>query len=220
MAIGQGAVEVTPLQIAHTIGGIAMGGIFKQPHLLMTNQPVPEVDFPLQEDTVEQVTQGMYGVMNEPHGTGYLQRLEGVEFCGKSGTAQLMSYTAGSRVGGREGKLTNGWFVGYAPRRNPEIVVVAIVQGSTEHGGTTAGPIVRDVVKAYYDKKNKNGQQQLSANVHQNDVGQQSSGQNAPQALAANGATQSAPARRRPGQASRRPRGQNSLFAHGRVTKR
>jgi penicillin-binding protein 2 len=194
VAIGQGAVEATPIQIAYTIGGIAMGGIFKQPHLLMTDQPVPEVDFPLQPDTVEQVTQGMYGVMNEQGGTGYALRIQNVEFCGKSGTAQLMSYEAGSRVGGREGKLTNGWFVGYAPRRNPEIVVVAMVQGSTEHGGTTAGPMVRDVVKAYYDKKAGGTPQQLSANDHQNGVGQQPPAGSAPPALAANGTTQSPPA--------------------------
>jgi hypothetical protein len=59
--------------------------------------------------------------------------------------------------------------VGYAPRRNPEIVVAAVIQGSSEHGGTTAGPVVRDVVKAYFDKKSgvkvqeftaKQGQQQ------------------------------------------------------------
>ena len=76
VAIGQGAVTTTPLQLARTIGGIAMGGIFKQPHLMMTNQPVPEVDFPLQENTTEQVTQGMYGVVNEG-GTGGLVKLAG-----------------------------------------------------------------------------------------------------------------------------------------------
>jgi penicillin-binding protein 2 len=65
-----------------------------------------------------------------------------------------MSYEAGTRIGGRAGKLTNGWFVGYEPRRNPEIVVAAVVQGSTEHGGTTAGPVVRDIVKAFYEKRN------------------------------------------------------------------
>jgi cell division protein FtsI/penicillin-binding protein 2 len=64
-----------------------------------------------------------------------------------------MSYEAGSKMG-KKGKETNGWFVGYAPRRNPEIVVAAVIQGSSEHGGTTAGPVVRDIVKAYYDKKN------------------------------------------------------------------
>jgi penicillin-binding protein 2 len=79
-------------------------------------------------------------------------KLQNIEFSGKSGTAQLMSYEAGNRMG-KKGKETNGWFVGYAPRRNPEIVIAAVVQGSSEHGGTTAGPVVRDIVKAYYDKK-------------------------------------------------------------------
>ncbi len=65
-----------------------------------------------------------------------------------------MSYEAGSRLG-KKGKETNGWFVGYAPRRNAEIVVAAVIQGSSEHGGTTAGPVVRDIVKAYYDKKSR-----------------------------------------------------------------
>jgi hypothetical protein len=53
--------------------------------------------------------------------------------------------------------------VGYAPRRNPEIVVAAVIQGSSEHGGTTAGPVVRDIVKAYYEKKNAHLQRQATA---------------------------------------------------------
>jgi penicillin-binding protein 2 len=61
---------------------------------------------------------------------------------------------------GKKGKNTNGWFVGYAPRRNPEIVVAAVVQDTDLHGGSTAGPVVRDIVKAYYDKKNAHLQQQ------------------------------------------------------------
>jgi penicillin-binding protein 2 len=154
VAIGQGAVIVTPIQLARMIGAVASGGTLAEPHLLKDAPNLKTEQFPLSDETVEQVTQGMYDVMNEPGGTGYALRLQNIEFSGKSGTAQLMSYEAGSRVGGREGKLTNGWFVGYAPRRNPEIVVAAVVQGSTEHGGTTAGPVVRDVVKAYYDKKN------------------------------------------------------------------
>jgi penicillin-binding protein 2 len=93
----------------------------------------------------------MYGVINEG-GTGSTLKLQNIDFSGKSGTAQLMSYGAGSKMG-KKGKETNGWFVGYAPRRNPEIVVAAVVQGSSEHGGVTAGPVVRDVVKAYFDKK-------------------------------------------------------------------
>jgi penicillin-binding protein 2 len=151
VSIGQGAVTTTPLQLARTIGGIATGGIFKKPHLLMTNQPVPEVDFPLQENTVEQVTQGMYGVVNEG-GTAGLVKLQGVEFCGKTGSAQVIS-NEGKQRAGRSSELNdNAWFVGYAPRRNPEIVVSVLVQGG-QHGASAAAPVARDIIKAYYDKK-------------------------------------------------------------------
>jgi penicillin-binding protein 2 len=150
VAIGQGAVTVTPLQLTRMIAAVATGGDLLQPHLLKNFTPKQE-RFPLAEETVEQVTQGMYGVINEG-GTGSSLKLQNIEFSGKSGTAQLMSYDAGNRMG-KKGKETNGWFVGYAPRRNPEIVVAAVIQGSSEHGGTTAGPVVRDIVKAYYDKK-------------------------------------------------------------------
>jgi penicillin-binding protein 2 len=150
VAIGQGAVTVTPIQLVRMIAAVATGGELLQPHLLK-NFTAKTDHFQLSEDTVEQVTQGMYGVINEG-GTGASLKLQNIEFSGKSGTAQLMSYEAGSRMG-KKGKETNGWFVGYAPRRNPEIVIAAVVQGSSEHGGTTAGPVVRDIVKAYYDKK-------------------------------------------------------------------
>jgi penicillin-binding protein 2 len=132
------------------IGAVASGGDLPQPHLLK-NLATKRDRFPLGDETVEQVTQVMYGVINEG-GTGSSLKLQNIEFSGKSGTAQLMSYGAGSKMG-QKGKETNGWFVGYAPRRNPEIVVAAVIQGSSEHGGTTAGPVVRDIVKAFYDKK-------------------------------------------------------------------
>jgi penicillin-binding protein 2 len=162
VAIGQGSVMVTPLQVAYVIGGIASAGEFKQPHLLKDAPNVGEKHVELSEDTVEQVTQGMYGVVNEPGGTGNTVKLQGIEFCGKSGTAQLMSYNAASRLGLGKGK-NDGWFVGYAPRRNPEIVVAAVVEDTVEHGGTASGPVVRDIVKAYYDKKNKKTPGQVTA---------------------------------------------------------
>ena len=162
VAIGQGAVTVTPLQLAYTIGGIASDGVFKQPHLLKDAQNVKEVRVDLAEDTVEQVTQGMYGVVNEG-GTGGAIKLEGIEFCGKSGSAQVMSNTERSRLGkGLSQNKDNAWFVGYAPRRNPEIVVSVLVEGG-EHGAGASGPIVRDIVKAYYDKKNKKLPEQVTA---------------------------------------------------------
>jgi penicillin-binding protein 2 len=166
IAIGQGSVMVTPMQVAYIIGGIASSGDFKQPHLLKDAANVGEKHVQLSEHTVEEVTQGMWGVVNEPSGTGKAIRLEGIEFCGKSGTAQMMSYAAASRQGLGKGR-NDGWFVGYAPRRNPEIVVAALVQDTTEHGGTVAGPVVRDIVKAYYDKKNKKTEGQETAQNQQ-----------------------------------------------------
>jgi penicillin-binding protein 2 len=162
VSIGQGSVMVTPMQVAYTIGGIASAGDFKQPHLLKDAQRVGEMHVELSENTIEKVTQGMYGVVNEPGGTGIAVKLQGIEFCGKSGTAQMMSYSAASRLGLGKGK-NDGWFVGFAPRRNPEIVVAAVVEDTVEHGGTAAGPVVRDIVKAYYDKKNKKTQGQVTA---------------------------------------------------------
>jgi penicillin-binding protein 2 len=165
VSIGQGSVMVTPLQVAYVIGGIASGGDYKQPHLLKDAPSVGQKHVELSENTVEQVTQGMYGVVNEAGGTGQSVKLQGIEFCGKSGTAQMMSYAAASRLGLGKGK-NDGWFVGFAPRRNPEIVVAAVVEDTSEHGGTTSGPVVRDIVKAYYDKKNKKTQGQVTAENH------------------------------------------------------
>jgi len=61
--------------------------------------------------------------------------------------------------------------VGYAPRRNPEIVVSVLVQESGKHGGEAAGPVARDIIKAYYDKKNKKMPGQLTAENKPKDPG-------------------------------------------------
>jgi penicillin-binding protein 2 len=153
-------VETTPLQLARTIGGIAMGGIFKQPHLIKDAQNVGEERFQLSEPTIQKVTDGMWGVVNE--GTAKQLKIAGVEFAGKSGTAQIINYDLRNRVGKKGEFKDNSWFVGYAPHRTPEIVVSVIVQGGG-HGSEAAGPVVRDVIKAYYDKKNKKVDGQITA---------------------------------------------------------
>jgi penicillin-binding protein 2 len=160
VSVGQGAVTTTPIQLARMIAGVASGGILVQPHFLK-NFPNPHLDhFTISEDTVEKVTQGMYGVVNEG-GTAAGAKLQNIEFCGKSGSAQVIGYDVRNRMGKQREFKDNAWFVGYAPRRNPEIVVAVLVQGG-EHGGAVAGPIARDVVKTYYDKKNARMQQQAN----------------------------------------------------------
>jgi penicillin-binding protein 2 len=163
VATGQGAITTTPLQLARMIGGIASGGVFKQPHLLKDFQKVAEERFAISEPTVEKITDAMYGVINENGGTGGQLKLAGIELSGKSGTAQVIGYGTRARVGKEKKFEDNAWFVGYAPRRNPEICVAVLIQESGQHGGEAAGPVVRDIVKAYYDKKNSKLQQQYTA---------------------------------------------------------
>ena len=170
VSIGQGAVIVTPIQVASMIGGLASGGDFKQPHLLKDLQNVGERRVNISDSTVEKVTQGMYGVVNEGGGTAAAIKLQGIEFCGKSGTAQVIGENAKTRFGKGEKKFNNNaWFVGYAPRRDPEIVVAVLVEEGG-HGASASGPIVRDIIKAYYDKKAKKGQGQTTVEFKRYDL--------------------------------------------------
>ncbi len=149
VAIGQGALTVTPLQLAHAIGGLAMRGTWMRPHVVATAKPEVRNKVELDAENVARVVNGMYAVVNEG-GTGGASRLPGIEFCGKTGTAQKASNEALKNLTGDEWK-DNAWFVGFAPKVEPEIVVAALFENG-EHGNL-AGPIVRDVIKAYFDKR-------------------------------------------------------------------
>jgi len=162
VAIGQGAVQVTPLQVAYMIGGIASGGKFDRPHLTFRHEleelgadppKITEVSFPLHDTTVQAVTNGMWGVVNEAGGTGAGARCQGLNVAGKTGTAQVVS--TGLHNSSRKAIYrNNAWFVGYSPSPNPDIAVaVLVMQG--QHS-SVAAPIAGDVIKAYYQEKGRN----------------------------------------------------------------
>ena len=153
VSIGQGALTVTPLQLANAIGGLAMGGVFYTPHVVADparKESPRRVEF--KPENLAQVVSGMFGVVEE--GTGKLAHVAGIEICGKTGTAQLASNEVlkGTHLG--QEMKDNAWFVGFAPRQNPEIVVVALVEGGL-HGATAAAPVARDLFKTYFEKKSK-----------------------------------------------------------------
>jgi penicillin-binding protein 2 len=155
VSIGQGALTVTPLQLARAIGGLAIGGKWYHPRLLKAQErPDKPVEWNLSAANVKDIIDGMYGVVNEG-GTGGRARLPNIEVCGKTGSAQLSSNEYAKAQGAAKSKelKDNAWFEGFAPRSAPEIVVVALF----EHGyrGQYAAPIVRDVLKAYFDKKTR-----------------------------------------------------------------
>jgi len=148
VAIGQGQVTVTPIQLASAIGGIAMGGEWYRPHLLVsdTKTEKPRV-WALNPENVQKVVAGMYGVVNEG-GTGGRAIIPGLHVCGKTGSAQTTSLDYAKSHGGVK---DNSWFVGFAPCEAPEIVICVLWEGGVQ--GAYSASIVRDVMKAYFDKK-------------------------------------------------------------------
>lgn len=159
VAIGQGAVAVTPLQLAYVLGGLASGGGFHRPHLAFRDQLLAiglkplertERNVDLSPTTLDSVVRGLWGVVNEGGGTGSRARCPGIDIAGKTGTAQVVSAEL-QKSARNAGYKNNAWFVGFSPSTKPEIVVCALIMRG-EHSAITV-PVVRDVIKAYYDKK-------------------------------------------------------------------
>jgi penicillin-binding protein 2 len=157
VAIGQGYVSVTPMQTAWAMGGLASGGRLKQPHLVdpatirkigLQAKDIRAEEYPIHESTVDIVTKAMWGVVNEA-GTGFRAKIEGFDVAGKTGTAQVVSLKA--KLKGQEYK-DNAWFVGFAPYRNPEIVVAAFIENGG-WGGEAAAPVAHAIMETYYKKK-------------------------------------------------------------------
>lgn len=156
VSIGQGALEVTPMQLAYSIGGLAMGGRWFKPHLVkLAAEPEPKRVERWDPGNVAKVVSGMYGVVNEGGGTGSAAAIPGVTVSGKTGSAQRISNAlVRSNAALAKEMQDNGWFVAFAPRDNPEIVVAILIEAGI-HGGSTAAPIARDVLKVHFDKKTR-----------------------------------------------------------------
>ncbi|HEX5434977.1 MAG TPA: penicillin-binding protein 2 [Candidatus Angelobacter sp.] len=166
VGIGQGAVATTPIQLARAIGGIAMGGTLYRPHVVRPEDLPPQfaylakskapdvVHVPINPQAWVTITNAMAQVVQPGVGTAGMEHLEGIDFAGKTGSAQVISNTLRKAKGfnGRQYN-DNGWFVGVAPRRNPEIVVCALLQHG-EHG-YLAARIASQVIKAYVDKQRR-----------------------------------------------------------------
>ncbi|HEV2991621.1 MAG TPA: penicillin-binding protein 2 [Candidatus Angelobacter sp.] len=161
VGIGQGPVTTSPIQLAHTIGGIAMDGVLYRPHIVGASQLPPSDKKTKEEQPVRvridpenwiTITDAMSAVLT-PGGTASSAHLQGIDFAGKTGTAQVVSHEFRKA---NKGKLDssfsdNVWFAGVAPRRNPEIVVVVLL----EHGinSAVAARTASQVIKAYVEKQ-------------------------------------------------------------------
>ncbi len=168
VGIGQGAVAVTPLQLARAIGGITSGGALERPHVVLPNQLPAQYEQAMLETypgsgTAEVhiapvdwqiITDGMSMTTSWARGTGYASHLAGIDFAGKTGTAQVLNHSFGAKsVAKDRNSRANAWFVGVAPRRNPDIVVAVL----WEHGGWGAGSahLAAQVIETYVDKQRR-----------------------------------------------------------------
>jgi peptidoglycan glycosyltransferase len=147
IGIGQGGLQVTPLQMAMVAAAVANGGKLMKPHFTtkVVNQDGQTVETikpsvysqVMKPSTAAEITQMMKRVVDE--GTGTPAQLGGISVAGKTGTAS---------VGLAGSNLTQPWFIGFAPVPNPKVAVaVTIERTDGGFGGTVAAPIARDVIQ-------------------------------------------------------------------------
>ncbi len=164
VAIGQGYVAVTPLELAQLAAEIANGGIRYKPHFVkyiegLDDRPVkvyqPEIEarVPIDPEVLETVRDAMAGVVNGPGGTAHKAALQDITVCGKTGTAQVVKEGQGSRIA--EDKLPekfrdHAWLIVFAPKDHPQIAIACLIEHGG-HGGSAAAPMVHDVLKKFFE---------------------------------------------------------------------
>jgi penicillin-binding protein 2 len=124
LAIGQGYLLVTPIQVLEMISIVANGGKTVKPHIVKSIDTLevntaPPHDLNFNRNAIRTVKDGLFKVVNAENGTGKRARLEGITICGKTGTAE------------NPGGTTHAWFCGFAPLDDAKISLVVFL----EHGG-------------------------------------------------------------------------------------
>ncbi len=162
VSIGQGAVLLTPIQLASMISTVANEGTIYRPHLVKKivdadgkalKETAPEIlgTTSFSKESYRAVKQGLFAVVNEPGGTGAAARQYDVKVAGKTGTSQVVKLHDSKR-GTPYQYRDHALFVAFAPFDDPEIAVAVIVEHG-EHGGTSAAPIAGRIIRAYLDGK-------------------------------------------------------------------
>lgn len=167
VAIGQGYVTTTPLQICRMTATVANGGTLYRPQIvrsitspdgktLKTFTPVTEGLALGSDKSLALIREALTGVVNSPGGTAKVVRLPDVLIAGKTGTAQVVQLSHVRGVG--ESAIPykyrdHAWFTSFAPAEKPEIAITVLVEHG-QHGGSAAGPVARAVFKRYFEMKN------------------------------------------------------------------
>jgi penicillin-binding protein 2 len=160
VGIGQGAVAITPVQLMRAVAAISMDGRMVVPHVadptglpagyLEVNHLSDVKSIPIDPNGWNLITDAMSRVLL-PEGTAPSAHVPGIDIAGKTGSAQVVSLALRAKHANDESLNQNGWFVGFTPRRNPDIVVCVLFEGG-EHG-KLAARLATQVIKAYVDKQ-------------------------------------------------------------------
>jgi penicillin-binding protein 2 len=138
LAIGQGYLLATPLQMANAYAALARGGSLEAP-VLVQGQSQPETrSLDVAQGTLAAILDGMQRVTNTPKGTAYYAfSSEKLPIAAKTGSAE------------NENPDAHAWFVGFIPPTQPSLLVLVMVEGG-QHGGTVAAPIARQLIDMAY----------------------------------------------------------------------
>jgi penicillin-binding protein 2 len=153
LAIGQGAMQATPLQIADVMATVLNGGTLFRPHVVSAVRDphgkiiktfMPEVirQVNVSAESLREVKAGMDQV-TEPYGTAAGLAIPGIPFGGKTGTAE-------TGVGGSGANTT--WFVAYAPTKHPKFAMAVYMEKSGGYGASVAAPIAQHIIAEYFGK--------------------------------------------------------------------
>ncbi|KKU98933.1 MAG: Penicillin-binding protein 2 [Candidatus Jorgensenbacteria bacterium GW2011_GWC1_48_8] len=158
VAIGQGDLLVTPLELLNYIASVANGGKFYAPRVvknvfdgageeILKSEPKVLKDLgPEVGSILKEIQDGMIDAVEEPYGTAYLLSDLPFKAAAKTGTAQIQN-----------NEKVNAFFVGYAPAENPEIAILVLVENARE-GSLNAVPVAKDVLLWYYENRIKTRQ--------------------------------------------------------------
>lgn len=170
LSIGQGDVQVTPLQMAQSMAIVGNGGTFYQARLVqqvqtLDNEIVTAYQVRAKKTldasplTLDEMRTSLIEVVNGPGGTGHEAELTNVEVAGKTGTAQW---------GPKTKERTAAWFAGFLPADQPQYAFAAVYEGdvgSNVHGGTVAAPMIGDIFRAVYKGEQANNRRRQPLNV-------------------------------------------------------
>src|ERR1700682_4128680 len=176
VAIGQGPLIVTPLQVANMMAAIANGRTGYQPHVVRFIDRIqpdgtlrrfrvePRVlhKVTLSPAALQTVRLGLWKVVNEDGGTGSNARIAGLDVSGKTGTVQVIAQHGWVKTEGLPFRSKDhAWFASFAPRDNPQMVVVVFVEHGG-HGGVDAAPLAKMLYESRFQQQLQNAHLDLT----------------------------------------------------------